>query len=301
MTRKISDISVPCSSPIAYLVVVLMLFVQCREAKKLNPFSPTDDAKGRVIARVFDAVLYDSDLALLDMKNKNTQDSTLMARDYVNNWVKQQLLLKKANENLTEEQKDVEHQLQEYKNSLIIYLYEKELVRQKLDTVISEEEMHQYYENNKNNFEQKSNIIQLNYVKYDKKKKDIDRIRTQMQQANSDKNYTFIDYCQKNAANYYFKSNVWLEFNDVLKEIPIKTYDQEQFIQNNKYIEVFDENYVYFVKILNFKIKNSISEYPFVQENIRASILNHRKVKLLEELERNMMNEALNENKISIN
>lgn len=300
MARKESVIT-SHFAPMAGFVVMLFLFTQCREAKKLNPFAEHDEPKGRVIAKVFDAQLYESDLQVLDMKKKNPQDSASMVRDYVNNWVKQQLLLRKANENLTEEQKNVDRQLQEYKNSLIIYLYEKELVRQKLDTIISDEEMHQYYDNNKNNFEQKSNIIQLNYVKYDKKKRDIDRIRTQMQQPNSDKNYEFIDYCQKNAANYYFKSNVWLEFNDVLKEIPIKTYDQEQFIQNNKYIEVFDENYVYFVKILNFKIKNSISEFPFVEDNIRASILNHRKVKLLEELERNMMNEALNENKITIN
>ncbi len=174
-------------------------------------------------------------------------------------------------------------------------------MRQKLDTIVTEDEIVKFYEENKNNFEQKSNIIQLNYVKYEKKKPEAQKIRKEMQKDNVDQNVAFIDFCQKNTANYFFKSNVWLEFNDLLKEVPIKTYDQEQFIQNNKYIEVFDDNYIYFVKILNFKIKNSISELPFVRETIKVTILNNRKVKLMEELEHKMMEEALNTNDIKIN
>lgn len=281
-------------------VLLILFFVQCKQAAKFNPFAHQDN-KGRTIAKVYEAELYESDLALLNTKDKNKEDSTALVKEFVNNWVKQQLLIKKANENLTDDQKNVEQQLSEYRNSLIIYLYEKELVRQKLDTVVSEAEIQEFYEANKYNFEQKSNIIQLNYVKYEKKKTDAARIRTAMQGNNIDENYAFIDYCQKNAANYFFKSTVWLEFNDVLKEVPIKTYDQEQFIQNNKYIEVFDDNYIYFVKILNFKIKNSISELPFVSNTIKATILNNRKVKLIEALEREMMEKAMNTNDIKIN
>jgi hypothetical protein len=287
---------------VSLLVLFACLFFLsgCKEATRLNPFVHKQENKGRALARVYNAELYESDLALLNAGHKSEKDSAELVKTFINNWIKQQLLLKKADDNLNENQKNVEQQLIEYRNSLIIYLYEKELVKQKLDTLVTEMEMDSFYNANKNNFEQKSNIIQLNYVKYDKKKKDVNRIRTQMQQMDVDKNYDFIDYCQKNAANYFFKSNVWLEFNDVLKEIPIKTYDQEQFIQNNKYIEVFDESYIYFVKILNFRIKNSISEFPFVRETIRTTILNNRKIRLIDELEKKMMDDALNNNEIKI-
>ncbi|MCX6190587.1 MAG: hypothetical protein NTW54_13525 [Bacteroidetes bacterium] len=283
------------------VVLMFILFLaQCKQASKYNPFEKKD-TRGKVIAKVYDVELFESDLASLNSKEKSRDDSVAMAREFVNNWVKQQLLLKKANLNLADDQKNVQAQLDEYRNSLIIYLYEKELVRQRLDTLVNEDEIQKFYDENKNNFEQKSNIVQLNYVKYEKKKPAIDKIRIEMQKANIDKNYDFIDYCQKNAANYFFKSTVWLEFNDLLKEVPIKTYDQEQFIQNNKYIEVFDDNYIYFVKILDFKIKNSISELPFVSKTIRTTILNTRKVKLMDELERKMMEDALNSNDIKIN
>jgi len=282
------------------ILIFLLLLTHCKDAIKLNPFEKKT-TRGRVIARVYNSELYESDLGMLNTREKTRDDSLQMVKEFINNWVKQQLLLKKANDNLSEEQKNVQQQLDEYRNSLIIYLYEKELVRQRLDTIVSENEIKEFYDANKNNFEQKSNIVRLNYVKYERKKKDENKIRLAMQKADVDKNYEFIDFCQKNAANYFFKSTIWLEFNDLLKEVPIKTYDQEQFIQNNKYIEVFDDNYIYFVKILDFKIKNSISELPFVTETIRATILNNRKVKLIEELEKKMMDEALNTNDIKIN
>jgi hypothetical protein len=290
----------PSPKSLMLLVLGLLIITGCNQAAKLNPFVHNPGTKGKVIAKVFNAELYESDLALLNSGDKNQKDSIELVKTFINNWVKQQLLLKKADENLDEGQKNVEQQLKEYRNSLIIYLYEKELVRQKLDTIVTEEEMDSFYRVNKNNFEQKSNIIQLNYVKYAKNKSDINKIRMQMKAPGLDSNYAFIDYCQKNAANYFFKSNVWLEFNDVLKEIPIKTYDQEQFIQNNKYIEVYDDNYIYLVKILNFKIRNSISEFPFVRETIKTTILNNRKIKMIDEMERKTMEEALNSNAIKI-
>ncbi len=282
------------------LFIILLLFGYCKQAERYNPFSKKD-THGKTIATVYEARLYESDLVALNTKEKNKEDSLALVKEFINNWVKQQLLLKKANENLTDEEKNVTQQLDEYRNSLIIYLYEKELVRQRLDTLLSEQEIQEFYDANKNNFEQKSNILQLNYVKYEKTRNDVNKIRAKMQNATVDNDYAFIDYCQKNAANYFFKSSIWLEFNDLLKEVPIKTYDQEQFIQNNKNIEVFDDKYIYFVKILNFKIKNSISELPFVKDVIKATILNNRKVKLMEELERKMMDDALNTNDIKIN
>src|SRR5262245_35942888 len=71
----------------------------CKQASKFNPFE-RKDTLGRVIASVYDVKLHESELAQLNTKDKNKEDSTSMVREYVNNWVKQQLLLRKANENL---------------------------------------------------------------------------------------------------------------------------------------------------------------------------------------------------------
>ena len=90
------------------------------------------------MARVFDKYLYKADVAGVIPNGSSKQDSITLAKNYIQNWIKQQVILHKAETNLDEEKKDVEKKLEEYRNSLITYIYEKELIRQKLDTVVSD-------------------------------------------------------------------------------------------------------------------------------------------------------------------
>lgn len=65
----------------------------------------TEDTDNKVIARVGEKTLTQNEIAQIIPKNIEIEDSALMANDYVRKWVKQELLIKKANENLTLEQK----------------------------------------------------------------------------------------------------------------------------------------------------------------------------------------------------
>ena len=57
------------------------------------------------------------------------------------------MVLHNAEMNLSDEKKDVAKELEEYRNSLITYAYEADLVRQKLDTNVSESEISVFYKN----------------------------------------------------------------------------------------------------------------------------------------------------------
>jgi hypothetical protein len=83
-----------------------------------------------------------------------------------------------------------------------------------------------------------------------------------------------------------------------LKEIPIKTYDAEQYLTNNRYIEIEDSMNIYLVNIKGFKIKNSVSPLSYESKNIRNLILNQRKLKLINEMEKSAITEALNANEL---
>ena len=48
------------------------------------------------------------------------------------------LLLNKAELNLTDEEKNVEQQIENYRSSLLIYAYEQSYIRQHLDTVVTD-------------------------------------------------------------------------------------------------------------------------------------------------------------------
>ena len=101
------------------------------------------------------------------------------------------------------------------------------------------------------------------------------------------------EYAMQYAINSFFDNDAWLLFDELLKQIPIKTYDKEEYLRNNRFIEAQDSSYIYLVNIKGFKIKDNVSPLSFETENIRTMILNKRKLKLVEEMEKNIYDEAL--------
>ena len=74
------------------------------------------------------------------------------SKDFIEKWVRNQLLLNKAEINLTDEEKNVEQQIENYRSSLLIYAYEQSYLRQNLDTVVTDKEIEDYYKENQSNF-----------------------------------------------------------------------------------------------------------------------------------------------------
>jgi len=245
------------------------------------------------VARVGDLFLYPSDLKEISSKNSEQKDSAGIISKYINNWIHETLLLQQAEKNLTEDKKGFDKMVEDYRKSLITYEYESKLVKQKLDTIVSDDEIEKYYEENKSNFELKDNIIKVIYVKVRKSAPKVEKIK-EWYRSNETKNKDALSsYCYQYADNFYLDENTWLLFDDVLKEIPMKLYDKEAFLQNNRTIETQDSTFLYFVNIKGFMTKNSASPLSFEKENIRSITLNKRKVELIKKMREDVYNEGV--------
>lgn len=244
-------------------------------------------------ARVGDTYLYPSDLQKIAAKNLEKKDSAEFVRKYINNWVHETLLLQQAEKNLVAEQMKFEAMVEDYRRSLITYHYESQLVRQKLDTVVQNEEVEKYYEENKSNFELKDNIIKVIYVKVRKTAPKVEKVKEWYASSSAKDKDALTSYCYQYAENFYLDENTWLLFDDLLKEIPMKLYDKEAFLQNNRHIEVQDSVFSYYVNINGFMTKNSISPLSFEKENIKSIIINKRKVELIKKMREDVYNEAV--------
>ncbi len=266
------------------LSLIILVFICACSSNKKN--------EEHAIARVYNSFLYVKDLQGVIPNNVSGKDSILLVNEYIDGWIKQQLLINQAEKNLQDVQKDFTKQLEDYKNSLTIYRYETELIKQSLDTNVSDNEITEYYTKNKDNFELKENIVKVIYVKvpqssplniarlYIKSDKEADKKKLQ-------------DFCHKYAVNYYLEDGNWLLFNDILKEIPINTYNQEEYLKNNRLIEIKDSTYIYLLNIKGFMIKESLSPLSFEKGNIRDIIINKRKLKLIETMQNDVYNKAL--------
>lgn len=272
-------------------IFVIMIFASCKSSHE-------DD----LVATAFDYKLFKSDLKGLVPPNTSKNDSIAIVSNFINNWVKEKVILNKAEKNLSKDQMNFEELINNYRNSLIIYTYENQLIKQLLDTNITEEEIEEYYNNNIDNFLLKENIIKVNYVKLENKSPYIQRIKQLLftKSDDPDNQQKLFDLCSKYAINFFIDSDVWLYFNDILKEVPLETYDQRAFLKSNRNIEAKDDNFIYLIKIIDFKLKESTSPLSFERENIKSIIVNKRKIDIINKMHKEVYDDAYSKNKIKI-
>jgi hypothetical protein len=276
-----------------YIILPLMLFISsCSSSDK-------KDSRENAVARVYDNYLYRSDLQDMVAPGISGKDSVALISEYIDNWVRQQLLLRMAEDNLPKNKMDFTRQLEDYRSSLIIFSYERELIRQKLDTTVSEQEVITYYETHKEEFELKDNIVKVLYFKVNKNTP-VTLARAYLKSDRPQDREKLQDFCMKYAINYYLDDQSWLLFNDILKEIPINTYNQEEYLKNNRLIEIQDSTYHYMMNIKGFMIKESLSPLSFEKGNIREIILNKRKQKLIDDMRNDIYNDAVKKSNFEV-
>jgi len=256
-----------------------------------------DDEKV-LVASVFDYNLYKDEVENSIPKGLTEEDSIVAAENYVNKWVRQTVLLKKAELNLADEQKNFEKIIEDYRHSLITYTYQNELINQLLDTLVSDEEIENFYTENSRNFELKENIVQAIFIKIKKNSPQIKNLKPWFYSNKLDDINALDSYCFQHAEKYNLDDTQWILFDDILKDIPIRTYNKPDFLRRNKIVELDDEEYLYFLNIKAYKIKNSISPLSFEIDNIRKIIINRRKMELIKKMKNDIYEEALKNNEI---
>lgn len=255
-----------------------------------------------ILARVGEKYLYLSYLADNIPQNISKTDSIQMMNSLVDNWVRQEVLLQHADFNLPDSLKDFSRQLEIYKNNLIIYEFKKRWVEQRLDTTIEDEEYEEYYQNHLKDFQLKENIVQFAFIKIPIQSEMVEEAKKIFKTVtDTTVNRGMVEeFCQGNAVDYFLDDMQWIPFTELLRRIPIEAYNQEIYLKNNRFIEIKDHPYWYFINLKDFKIKEDVSPLDFEKNRIRSIILNKRKLQLLKKLEDDIYSDATENQQIEI-
>lgn len=253
----------------------------------------TDTNTGKkAIARVFEKNLYAEDVKEILPKNTSPKDSAIFVNGFIQQWITNELLLHQAESNLAEDEKNIQKELDEYRKNLLVYRYETELVRQKLDTAVSMQEIETYYNAHTQNFMLKENIVKVCYVKINKKTPNADKVKKWYTSKEVKDQDNLKKYCIQYADNFFLDDNTWLLLDDVMKEIPLRDYNPELLLKSSRQIELSDSTFNYYLNIKDFKIKNNPSPLSFEKENIRQIIINKRKLSLIEQMKQSVYSQA---------
>ncbi|PCJ25290.1 MAG: hypothetical protein COA97_08180 [Flavobacteriales bacterium] len=253
-----------------------------------------------IIARVEDKYLLQSDIVGIVPPNTPNEDSTLIIDNYIHGWIKDNLILQKAELNLKENQKDVSKQLEDYRKSLIIYSYEKELIKQRLDTVVSAEEIEAFYKENNQNFELKDDIVKVRYLKVNRKAPQLYSIRKLYKSNKEGDSEKLKELAHQYAEKFHLNGSQWILFEELKNEVPINVSQSKGYLKNIKNIELEDSLFFYFVHISDYRFKNDVSPLSFETHNIKNIIINKRKLGLINRIRDELYQEAFMSKDIEI-
>lgn len=260
----------------------------------------TDKVEENAIARVKNKILYASEIEGVIPKAASKEDSLLIANNFIQKWIRENLILQKAELNLKASQKDFQKQLEDYRNTLVVYTYEEQLINQLLDTNVSAKEIKEYYEQNQHNFNLKNDIVKVRYIKVPKKAPKIKKIRKFYRSTKKEDVEKLTEYVHQFAEKFYLNEDQWLLFDEVLKEIPIQVSDKKGYLKNVQHTEIEDSLSYYFVYIKNYKLEEDVAPLSFEKYNIKKIIINKRKLNLINEIKNDLYQEAIRKKEFEI-
>ena len=289
----------------SFSVIVLATACQENNLPSFLRYKNQEAEVGKVltpVARVYDNYLYKEDLEGIVDANANPEDSTNIMGRYIDSWVRKQLLITEAANQIDFDEAELERKILDYRYALMVYEFEKKYVNQRVDSEVDQDEIEAYYRENKANFELKQNIIKGIFAKVPKEAPRTGRLKKLFEsELDEEAREEIKSYCLSFAASYSLDDSVWYDFEDVIKNTPLVSIPNKvQFLRSNDFIETSDDIYVYFVRVLDYKISDQISPLEFVKDDIVQIIRNQRKVALTQKLEEDIFDEASENNDFEI-
>ena len=253
------------------------------------------NSKEVVVAECYGKYLYESDLKGIVPEGASTMDSIQRVSTFIDSWVRRQLLIHQAENNLNKEALNLDKQMEEYRSSLIIYAYESQLIDQKLDTIVSDDEIAEYYEQNKEDFQLRNTMVRVVYVILDedcKQKADFKKLL-------NDPDTLMLQNIDIQATYYAVKSFVdvdqWMRLDELTNIIPIQIFNTESFLKKNKFVSFDANNYTYMVRFADYLLEESTSPLDMVRDNIKSVILAQRKQAMIQNMQEALYEKAKKE------
>jgi len=274
---------------LGFLSFVAIVFSSCGNKK-------TQEA---IVVTVGDKSLTWNTLMDVIPDNSSPKDSTELAERFIQDWIKDQLIIRKAETELAEEKQNFDELIDDYRKSLLTYTFEQEWVKQKLDTAVTDQEIEEYYAANEQNFELRSYIVKVKFCALSiDHKKQIPLLKKLFFSVKEEDYAKWEQMCVELGASYYFNEDKWLLWDEFMKQIPLNVVDVEAFLKKNKSIEFERDNNQYFILITDYQLSGSRSPLSFEREKIKTMIINKRRLHLLETMRNDLYQKALQDNEV---
>ncbi|MEC8363516.1 MAG: peptidyl-prolyl cis-trans isomerase [Bacteroidota bacterium] len=273
-------------------IILILLIISCELE---------NNSKEEPIARVNDNFLFFSDVQESLDENMSQNDSMLAVNSAINNWASKKLLYEKAIFNLSNsKQNELDQLVRSYESDLYISNYEKEWLKTRVDTIVSNDQLQSYYNDNKNKFRLRQDILLARFIELPIENFNKTQIVRSFRRLNfQDKIY--LDSISLQFKSSFINDSVWLRpelFFNNFKIENIAKYNR--YLKKKSFFEIKDLESLYLVYISDILRKNDYAPMSYVKPTLVQILLNKRKLEMKKQLKTDILKQGISENNFEI-
>lgn len=249
----------------------------------------------QLLMKVHNKALYISDMEGMFPEGTTGKDSAIIIQMFANRWMREALLLHEAEQNIPGDL-NIDKLVRDYRASLIRHNYEKILVQELLDSTVTAEQLAEFYERNKQQYQLETPIVRCYFVKVPVPVPEANDLRQFWNNKRSDLD-SLTAYCGRYAEAYLLNDSTWYRVEDIAREMPKGTVTVDNISAKQDFSQR-DGEYQYYFKVFEVKNRKDIAPLSYIKGQARKVILRNRKEKLLEDKIEAMYQRELRRNNI---
>ncbi|MGK0363946.1 MAG: hypothetical protein ACI85O_001000 [Saprospiraceae bacterium] len=251
-----------------------------------------------LLATVHNKNLYVSDMPGMFPDRTGSEDSVMIIENYVRRWVRDAVLMHEAEQNVSQDL-NIDKLVRDYRASLVRYHYEEYLVTEMLDSVVTEQELVDFYEKSKEQFQLEAAEMRCFFLKIPTGSPDAERVR-QWWEGNEENDLKFLQsWASTNAKVSYLNDSLWYRVSEIAAYLPKGTLNEGNVVAKRDFRQK-DGEYDYYFKMLELVKRKEIPPLSYVEGQARKYILHRRQTKLLEDLKEQMFEKEMRDNNVRV-
>lgn len=272
------------------------MLVACFLCEQCGPADINDKAD-RILARVYDRNLYSSDLEGVVPEGTPPTDSALLVSAYVQRWLREQLMMYEAERNIPKDL-NIDELVRNYRGSLVRYNFEEQIIAEKLDSTVTEQELLAYYEGNPDQFQLESTILKCQLLKLSTQapQNEINKLWYSRNPADTTK---LLAFAKQWAVFSMLETSNWHTLEEVNTILPKGTLTPEN-VGSRKEGVVSEGDYRYYYRVMDVVKGKATAPFDYAKDQARKILLHQRKQSLLERWKEELYQKELRRENIKI-
>jgi hypothetical protein len=282
-----------------FALLLALVAVSCQMVHRVTDSAAELFGDG-VVARVGEHRLMRSELAEYIPAGVSSEDSLSLAHRYINAWAEEHLFMDMAESRLSKEEQDVSKELEEYRRTLLKYRYEERYINERLDTLISDEEVRNYYQEHTDKFLVDRPLLKSRYMVIPADSRSLRKIKELMSSDEAMDAIAADSLAFTAAIRYVDSSDNWMDAILLARELGTDEVSMMKALKG-RFIELKgDDGNLRVAYVVDMVQKGSPAPLEYCGERIKDVILSTRKHALASGLERDLLNDALAKGKFVI-